>query len=188
MLDLLHCVAANGASGDTGFPPSSREAAAYGLEAFLLRPDASTVGQVLAGSGLHVQMFDAILGLLNGKLHRIRAHYPFEARTLVARAAAWVACAVTSQQQLPDTPRPCARRSPTDACHATVSAEAAGIRCYVALHKMDGELGAHLKNEIHGAVTPPVLKKLEKAVADEAVADETVADETVATDDADGSV
>ena len=110
MLNVLHCVAANGASGDTGFPPSSREAAAYGLEAFLLRPDASTVGQVLAGSGLHVHMFDAILALLNGKLNRIRAHYPLKLESSsperrVGRARADVASATAR------TPRPRPRRS-----------------------------------------------------------------------------
>ena len=42
----------------------------------------------------------------------------------------------------------------------------------MALHEMDGELGAHLKKMIRDVVSPPVLKKLDGAVA-------------VATDDAD---
>ena len=69
VVNLLACVARNGfPDKETGFPPSAREAAGYGLEAFLNRPDAH---DVLATSMQLIFVPDAIASLLNAKRETI---------------------------------------------------------------------------------------------------------------------
>jgi len=130
LLGHIIYIAANGADGETGYPPVSREAAGLALAAFFLRPDAAAVARMLP-TGLHMHMRDAVLTLLNGKLARIQD---------------------------------------------------AGIRCFIALDKMGGELGEYLKHEIVGAVSPPIVKKLTEAVATVAIEAGADADATVNAD------
>lgn len=77
LLGHIIYIAANGADGETGYPPVSREAAGLALAAFFLRPDAAAVARMLP-TGLHMHMRDAVLTLLNGKLARIRASTAIE--------------------------------------------------------------------------------------------------------------